>query len=119
MTSYQLFIYLDKEIEIIIGKLGTFRFPAGQYIYTGSAKRNIDARIKRHQSNNKKRRWHIDYFLLAPHTRILKVIKSDKTECRLNQLTKGEIIAQRFGASDCKSNCGSHLKYMGDITETE
>ncbi len=115
MTSYQLFIYLDKETEIVIGKLGTFRFPPGQYVYTGSAKRNIDARIKRHQSNNKKRRWHIDYFLLNPHTQILKVIQSGKSECRLNQLTKGEIIVQRFGASDCKSKCGSHLNYVGEI----
>jgi len=113
MQSYQLFIFLDKETEIVIGKLGTFLFPAGQYVYTGSAKRNIDARIKRHQSNNKKRRWHIDYFLLDQNTRILKVIQSDKTECRLNQLTEGKIIARRFGASDCKSKCGSHLKYLG------
>ena len=52
MQSYQLHIHISDNIEIQIGKLGKFTFPMVNYIYTGSAKKNIDERIKRHQSNS-------------------------------------------------------------------
>ena len=39
MQSYQLFINVTKEINLKIGKLGRFIFPAGSYVYTGSAKK--------------------------------------------------------------------------------
>lgn len=39
-----------------------------------------------------------------------------KDECRWNRSTKGKIIAKGFGASDCRQNCGSHLK---KITEEQ
>ena len=54
MHTYQLYIKLDKTIKLQIGKLGKFTFPKGDYIYTGSAKKNINTRIKRHFSKNKK-----------------------------------------------------------------
>jgi Uri superfamily endonuclease len=54
MQSYQLYTNLSANIEIVIGKLGKFTFPMGNYIYTGSAKKNIDARIERHKSKDKK-----------------------------------------------------------------
>ena len=43
--------------------LSEFLLKKGIYIYTGSAKKNIDSRIKRHLSNSKKLHWHIDYLL--------------------------------------------------------
>lgn len=43
--SYQLTIELKQTVTIIIGKLGKFEFPAGRYIYTGSAKRNMEAAL--------------------------------------------------------------------------
>ena len=46
LQSYQLFINVTKEIELKVGKLGKFIFPIGTYVYTGSAKKNIDKRIK-------------------------------------------------------------------------
>lgn len=114
MQSYQIFINLKKDIKIQIGKLGLFDFPKGNYIYTGSAKKNIDQRIKRHLSRlaGKKLHWHIDYFLANENIEIVEVKKYEIAECELNQQTKGEIIIKGFGSSDCKKQCGSHLKYL-------
>ena len=118
MQSYQLHIHISDNIEINIGKLGKFTFPMGNYIYTGSAKKNINERIKRHQSNSpdKKLHWHIDYLLNDKNAKITEVQKFDKEECILNQETCGEIIITGFGSSDCKNKCKSHLKYLGKIT---
>ncbi len=46
--SYQLYIELKLPTTLTIGKLGEVNFSAGRYVYAGSAKRNIDARISRH-----------------------------------------------------------------------
>ena len=35
--SYVLLIALDKDATVAVGKLGTFSFPAGYYLYVGSA----------------------------------------------------------------------------------
>ena len=113
--TYQLYIKLSKEIKIQIGKLGSFVFPIGIYIYTGSAKTNFDERIKRHYSKDKKIRWHIDYLLSNKFTRIVKVEKYKTLECVVNQQTKGKILIQKFGASDCTNGCSSHLKYLGEF----
>jgi len=113
MQSYQLHIHLNKNIEIEIGKLGKFIFPMGNYIYTGSAKKNIDARIERHKSSDKKMHWHIDFLLNNKNAKITEVQKFDEEECALNQKASGEIVIAGFGSSDCKNKCKSHLKYLG------
>ncbi len=112
MQSYQLFINLSQNIEIQIGKLGLFTFPKGTYVYTGSAKINIDKRIARHLSKDKNLHWHIDYLLANEQTKIIKVTKSELSECDLNTDVKGKIIVEGFGNSDCKENCKSHLKFL-------
>jgi Uri superfamily endonuclease len=111
-TSYQLIIEISEELNIKIGRLGTFTFPAGQYIYTGSAKKNIEQRIARHLKKEKKVRWHIDYLTVHPSVQIIEVRRSDKNECSLNKKTKGTIAVPGFGASDCRKACGSHLKFI-------
>ena len=113
MRSYQLRFILKQTLVIEIGKLGRFKFPAGEYVYTGSAKRNIDARISRHLSKRKKLRWHIDYLLAASHAKIIRVDVFDIEECVVNKDAEGQILVLRFGATDCKNGCGSHLKYCG------
>jgi Uri superfamily endonuclease len=110
--TYQLHIHVEKSIRVRIGKLGIFDFPKGTYIYTGSAKRNIEARIRRHLSKTKKLRWHIDYLLNSPHVMIDHIKRFREPECKINQITQGLIIVSRFGASDCQSQCASHLKYQ-------
>ena len=112
MQSYQLFIHLSKDTKILVGKLGMFNFLKGTYVYTGSAKRNLDSRLRRHFTKEKKLHWHIDYFLNYKNIEIIKVIKSKLDECNLNQRLNGKILAKGFGSSDCRKFCKSHLKYI-------
>ena len=119
MQSYQLLIKVTKDIDLKVGKLGRFIFPVGSYVYTGSAKTNIDKRIERHLSKEKKLHWHIDYLLNNDAVKIIDIKKSEMIECSLNKKTYGTIIIKGFGSSDCNLCCGSHLKYLGDYALAE
>lgn len=108
-TTYLLHIYLKKSRRIKIGKLGTFTFKEGNYFYVGSAKRNLMQRIERHLKKQKKKFWHIDYFL--QYARIKKV-----RICNLSEETMATMLSREieipvlgFGSSDKKSK--SHLFY--------
>ncbi len=114
--SYQLLIHVEKTAPIEIGALGRHRFDQGWYLYTGSARRNLNARLSRHLRKNKKLRWHIDYLLSAPSARVVAVFTSSIGECRWNQSVKGRVTTPRFGASDCKDGCGAHLKRITENT---
>ena len=113
LTTYQLHIQVAQPLRLAVGRLGVFDFPAGHYVYTGSAKRNLEARIARHLRREKTLRWHVDYLLSAPGVSVTEVVRADTAECALNQATPGAIPVPGFGASDCKHGCGSHLKYLG------
>jgi len=113
-TTYQLLIRVPRPLKLQVGKFGFFTFPKGAYLYTGSAKRNLEARVARHLRQEKTLRWHIDYLLAAPGVRVTEVRRATEDECRLNQATAGEIVAPGFGASDCRHGCGSHLKRLID-----
>lgn len=99
--------------NIVIGKLGTFSFQKGLYVYVGSAKRNIQSRVERHIQIDKKQRWHFDY--LRPFLEIADVetFSGEEGECKLFQrLMKeqsGIIPVRGFGSSDCR--CPGHLFY--------
>lgn len=110
--TYQLHIHLSRSITIPVGALGNCHFPAGKYLYTGSARRNMEARIRRHCSKNKKLRWHIDYLLRHSAASVVSVTRSTTPECKLNQAVAGEIPVPGFGASDCRNGCISHLKLI-------
>lgn len=109
-TTYQLVIRVPRAVNVEVGRLGTFRFPKGTYLYTGSARRHFEARVARHLRQDKTLRWHIDYLLAAHGVRIIEVRRSTEDECRLNQASEGEIVVHGFGASDCRHGCDSHLK---------
>ena len=111
--SYQLYIEVRQPVCIRVGCLGNFLFPAGRYVYTGSAKRNLEARIARHLRKEKTLRWHIDWLLAAPGVEVVSVQRSSESECALNQGLAGAIVAPGFGASDCRNGCSSHLRYLG------
>ena len=111
-TAYQLCIEVARDVRVAVGRLGIFDFPAGGYVYTGSAKRNLETRIARHLRREKTLRWHIDYLLAAPGVRVVEVRRSRRDECRWNRATAGEIPVPGFGASDCGAGCGSHLKRL-------
>ena len=112
-ASYQLLIDVSRPLRCVIGRLGEFDFPAGRYVYTGSARRGLEARIGRHMRQEKVLRWHIDYLLAAPGVRVVEVVRSGRGECALNRAGPGRIPAVGFGASDCRAGCGAHLKYLG------
>lgn len=112
LKTYQLFIEVDQPVTITVGRLGRFRFPAGCYVYTGSARRGLEARIRRHLASNKNNHWHIDYLLAHANARIVEVKRFTGRECTINQQINGDIVVPGFGASDCKEHCGSHLKYL-------
>jgi Uri superfamily endonuclease len=112
--TYQLNIQLSQSSSLQIGKFGLFNFPAGHYIYTGSARRNLGARVARHLKLNKTLRWHIDYLLASPFSSIESVTLFSEMECEINQRVNGVVLIAGFGASDCRANCGSHLKYLGN-----
>ena len=64
---------LKKDISVKIGKLGICNFSKGDYIYTGSANKNIEARVDRHRMKNKKLHWHIDYLLHDKNVELVDV----------------------------------------------
>ena len=112
-NCYQLLIRLRQACRIQVGKLGRFDFEAGYYIYSGSAKRNLEARVARHCRKQKPLRWHIDYLTSQPQAEVIETRTFVGDECQLNQACKGTIPAPGFGASDCHQGCGAHLKYLG------
>ena len=114
---YQLHLRLDKPKCIRVGKLGVFVFPAGRYIYTGSAMNGLEGRLSRHLKRHKKLHWHIDYLLR--HARIERIFvleTNERVECQLNSLTlslpNAKVVVKGFGCSDCR--CPSHLVYFGE-----
>jgi len=117
-VSYQLVIEVRSPVRCSVGRLGVVDLPAGTYVYTGSARRNFEGRLARHVRATKRLRWHVDYLLAAPGVRIVKVVRSVRDECRLNQSVKGTVLVPRFGASDCTVGCGAHLKYLGSLSES-
>ncbi|MCX7891062.1 MAG: GIY-YIG nuclease family protein [Burkholderiales bacterium] len=112
-ATYQLFIRVACDRVIRVGRLGTFRFPAGRYVYTGSAARGLEARIARHLAREKRLFWHVDYLLAAPGVRVEAVRRSTRPECALAGSAAGTTPAPGFGASDCRAGCVSHLRYLG------
>jgi Uri superfamily endonuclease len=120
-VTYILWIILDKNIYIEIGGLGKIYFKKGVYLYVGSAKKNFQARIKRHKSKKKRIFWHIDYLLSLNDTKVKHIWVTNKIkECHMAQFLykKGYSFINKFGSSDCK--CCSHLFFIKkDIVKIE
>jgi Uri superfamily endonuclease len=114
--TYALVVALDRSQNITIGRRGGFRFPAGFYIYVGSAlgPGGLSARIRRHLSAEKRQHWHIDFLLRSTRARVIEVwtlASAARLECEwaraVMQWPGARIVVPRFGASDCR--CRSHL----------
>ena len=113
---YQLWIELPKPARLTVGKLGTFDFPDGLYVYTGSALGGLEQRLARHQRRRKKMHWHVDYLLRhACIVRIATRATRRRLECSWNartlRLAGAQVVVLRFGSSDC--DCATHLVYLG------
>jgi Uri superfamily endonuclease len=109
---YALLLELRRSATVRAGSLGELRLPAGRYVYVGSARRGLAARLTRHCRREKRLRWHIDY--LRPAAEVVGAVVwpwRQGRECRLARALLseglGQIAASRFGASDCR--CPAHL----------
>ncbi|MEA3441468.1 MAG: GIY-YIG nuclease family protein [Chloroflexota bacterium] len=128
---YALLLALPEACSLQIGKIGDATFPAGSYIYLGSAlgPGGIHARLGRHISGSTSHPyWHIDY--LRPFSTVIGacyLVVEDAAcineqfmlqqtipiECRWSQaaasLPRADIPLPGFGSSDCHSGCAAHL----------
>lgn len=115
---YLLEIYAKKSFTLDIKKFADAIFPVGYYYYSGSAQKNLQHRVNRHKSKNKKLFWHIDYLTTNKNIIIKNVLflpgKEKEYECVLiNSILKkfeAKYIVKGFGNSDCYT-CPAHLLY--------
>jgi Uri superfamily endonuclease len=112
--TYVLLLHLKKPARLRIGALGRFDFPAGWYLYVGSARGpgGLAARVGRHLRSSPKRYWHIDYLRRVASVEDVWWREGvERRECawaRAIGAWEGvEVVAPRFGASDC--GCEAHL----------
>jgi Uri superfamily endonuclease len=116
--TYALVLQLGQDTPVTVGRLGTFCFRAGYYVYVGSAlgSGGLPARLARHHRQQKRLHWHVDYLLTHAHIIAVQVDTSgERQECiwaREWLATPGaQVPAPGFGASDCA--CPAHLAYLG------
>jgi len=108
--SYLLLLTLPADTAVSVGSMGRIHFPAGYYLYAGSAKRNLSKRLERHLRKRKNFHWHIDYLrdgassCLALPFRTQDDLEHDLAAA-LGNIADWSI--PKFGASDC--SCPSHL----------
>jgi sugar fermentation stimulation protein A len=108
--SYLVVLKLNQKAKIEIGRMGKLTFPAGYYLYVGSALKGLTQRIERHRRILKNKFWHIDY--LRDQTEFhaaIPIRSSEDLECEIAGAIKAIADWQvpRFGCSDC--SCESHL----------
>lgn len=117
--SYALHLVLRTPQRLQVGALGEYEFPAGEYVYLGSAAGpgGLRARVGRHVRPGKTRHWHIDYLL--DYTGLLGLgwtVSPTRLECAWSQalarLPGACVPAPGFGAGDCRARgraCAAHL----------
>jgi Uri superfamily endonuclease len=112
-ADYLLIIYMEEDISVDVGSLGTIQFQKGSYLYTGSAKAGLWGRVKRHLGSPEKIRWHIDRLTsLSNRKSVWWKHHRDNGECRAASILQAKYKnIDGFGSSDCK--CPSHLFYAG------
>ncbi len=124
--AYILVLTVAKNAIVTVGKLGALSFPAGVYVYVGSALgpaglRRIRRHIRVFAGHNTKPTWHIDYLsAVATLCRIYVFVTDERIECDLAShlcASPASSAVKRFGSSDCK--CVSHLFRISDIRHLE
>jgi Uri superfamily endonuclease len=119
LGTYALVLRNRQAGSICVGAFGIMRVDPGIYVYVGSAfgPGGLRARLSRHASRRKVKRWHIDY--LRPRTSLVGAwfsTASNQLEhdwaVRIGALPTVTIPLLRFGASDC--SCDSHLFLFPD-----
>ncbi len=116
---YLLFLRVVKDFDVRVGGLGSINFERGLYVYVGSAQNNLEKRVLRHRTREKKLRWHIDYLTASENVKVIAAYAyplPKKYECiiarKLSEICLRSI--KGFGTSDCR--CVSHLfRTAGDL----
>lgn len=114
--SYALWLYLAAPQRQQIGRLGAFDFPAGDYLYCGSAwgSGGLRARLRHHARVAAVPHWHLDWLRPALSLRgaWLSTLPGNR-ECAWSQAILRQpgarVPARGFGAADCTSGCAAHL----------
>ena len=116
MGTYVLVITLGSDLTTEVGALGTLSFPAGVYLYTGSALGGLDQRVSRHIRHEKTVKWHIDRLTVAADSVVAYESYPDYVpECELASMAGdcGMVPSvDGFGCSDC--SCRTHLFRVTD-----
>ena len=124
---YVLLFYLAQTTRIEIGALGTLAFKRGWYTYHGSAHGGggIRARVGRHVRrlcNNKKPKWHIDYF--REHAILVEAWIAHEAveyECKwsnaISKLGISSVPVRKMGSTDCKT-CPAHIYHLSQRPPT-
>jgi len=139
--TYALVMALKSDAAIAIGRLGLsggrggeneITLPAGYYVYFGSARGGLSARVGRHLKREKQFHWHSDYLLqFAEVVEVWYSPEGEEVECGERKEVKGaggvrkkeclwcqvargmpqgQILIPGFGSSDCR--CPAHLVYF-------
>ena len=108
--NYIVVLHMAAERTIVVGGRGDVWFPAGYYLYVGSAKHHLTQRLDRHKRKRKNFHWHIDYLREAADFHAGIAIRSTAMLEHTIAAAIGAIAdwqVDGFGASDCK--CDTHL----------
>lgn len=118
--TYVLALWLGTRRAVSVGRLGRHRFPAGWYLYAGSARGagGLRARLERHERRlgpRKRAHWHIDHLREHGAWGGAWIRRSEEPlECdwarALARLPDARTIVPGFGASDCR--CAAHLVHV-------
>ena len=111
-VTYQLLLRIRRPTCVSLRRGPGHQLMPGYYVYTGSARRGMAARVARHRRRDKPRRWHIDTLTRTSWIRVIGVRYSPAAECRVNQALPGTAIIPGFGASDCRAGCHAHLQQI-------
>lgn len=123
---YILVFHQSRKTDISIDRKNTrHSFPPGWYLYVGSAcgVGGLNRRLARHQNriaDSKRMHWNIDYF--REHAMLCELWYCETGDSgvehqwaeTLTELVDATVPVPKFGASDCKARCQSHLFHLLD-----
>jgi len=111
---YVVWVEARRPLRIAVGALGVVRFAAGHYLYVGSARGGLGARVSRYLRRRQRLFWHVDYLCARARVRGVWLRQGEKLgECQLAQVLLERLSVQQgprgFGSSDCR--CPTHLLF--------
>jgi Uri superfamily endonuclease len=112
--TYAIWFRCTRSFETLVGKLGSFLFPKGYWVYVGSAfgPGGLRSRLKHHLQPTARVHWHLDYVKksMAP-IEIWFTLDSLKREHawaeNFTLLEGASCPIPKFGATDC--SCRAHF----------